>query len=106
MSSCCARRTDRADHLLFLDGHAAGVIEAKREGETLVGVEHQSAKYVDGPARRARAGGRGRARVRLGGLYGTIGETVASGGDRMPHVAQTGDPVVPKKAGNKCVWLH
>lgn len=38
----------RADYLLFLDGHAAGVIEAKKEGETLTGVEHQSAKYVDG----------------------------------------------------------
>ena len=38
----------RADYLLFLDGRAAGVIEAKKEGETLVGVEWQSAKYVDG----------------------------------------------------------
>jgi type I restriction enzyme, R subunit len=38
----------RADYLLFLDGRAAGVVEAKKEGETLVGVEHQSAKYVDG----------------------------------------------------------
>ncbi len=38
----------RADYLLFLDGHAAGVVEAKKEGETLTGVEHQSAKYVDG----------------------------------------------------------
>jgi type I restriction enzyme R subunit len=38
----------RADYLLFLDGHAAGVVEAKKEGETLIGVEHQSAKYVDG----------------------------------------------------------
>src|SRR4051794_11851291 len=38
----------RADYLLFLDGHAAGVVEAKKEGETLTGVEHQSAKYVEG----------------------------------------------------------
>jgi type I restriction enzyme R subunit len=38
----------RADYLLFLDGRAAGVVEAKKEGETLVGVEWQSAKYVDG----------------------------------------------------------
>src|SRR5687768_5493442 len=38
----------RADYLLFLDGRAAGVVEAKKEGETLTGVEHQSAKYVDG----------------------------------------------------------
>jgi len=29
----------RADYLLFLDGHAAGVIEAKKEGETRTGVE-------------------------------------------------------------------
>ena len=38
----------RADYLLFLDGHPAGVIEAKKEGETLIGVEHQSAKYAAG----------------------------------------------------------
>ena len=38
----------RADYLLFLDGRAAGVVEAKKEGETLTGVEWQSAKYVDG----------------------------------------------------------
>ena len=38
----------RADYLLFLDGRAAGVIEAKKQGETLTGVEHQRAKYVDG----------------------------------------------------------
>jgi type I restriction enzyme, R subunit len=38
----------RADYLLFLDQRAAGVIEAKKEGETLIGVEWQSAKYVDG----------------------------------------------------------
>ncbi len=38
----------RADYLLFLDGVAAGVVEAKKVGETLTGVEWQSAKYVDG----------------------------------------------------------
>jgi type I restriction enzyme, R subunit len=38
----------RADYLLFLDGRAAGIVEAKKEGETLTGVEWQSAKYVDG----------------------------------------------------------
>jgi type I restriction enzyme R subunit len=38
----------RADYLLFLDRRAAGVIEAKKEGETLTGVEWQSSKYVDG----------------------------------------------------------
>jgi type I restriction enzyme R subunit len=38
----------RADYLLFVDKAAAGVIEAKKEGETLTGVEWQSAKYVDG----------------------------------------------------------
>ncbi len=38
----------RADYLLFLGGAAAGVVEAKKEGETLTGVEWQSAKYVDG----------------------------------------------------------
>ena len=38
----------RADYLLFLDGRPAGTVEAKKEGETLTGVEWQSAKYVDG----------------------------------------------------------
>ncbi|CAN5165020.1 type I restriction-modification enzyme R subunit C-terminal domain-containing protein [soil metagenome] len=38
----------RADYLLFVDGAAAGVVEAKKEGETLTGVEWQSTKYVDG----------------------------------------------------------
>src|SRR3954453_1932600 len=33
----------RADYLLFLDGRATGVVEAKKEGETLTGVEWQSA---------------------------------------------------------------
>ena len=38
----------RADYLLFLDGHAVGIVEAKKEGETLTGVEWQDARYVDG----------------------------------------------------------
>ena len=37
-----------ADYLLYVDGQAAGVIEAKKEGETLSGVEIQSAKYTNG----------------------------------------------------------
>lgn len=35
------------DYLLFIDGKAAGVIEAKREGVTLSGVAEQSARYMD-----------------------------------------------------------
>jgi|SRR5579875_1845999 len=35
------------DYLLFLNGQPAGVIEAKAEGTTLVGVDHQSGKYVE-----------------------------------------------------------
>jgi len=38
----------RADYLLFVDAEAVGVIEAKKEGETLTGVAWQTAKYVDG----------------------------------------------------------
>jgi len=38
----------RVDYLLFLGGRPAGVIEAKPEGTTLVEVEHQRGKYVDG----------------------------------------------------------
>src|SRR5215831_18426859 len=34
-----------ADYLLFVDGKALGVIEAKREGETLTHVERQTEKY-------------------------------------------------------------
>ena len=37
-----------ADYLLYIDGKAAGVIEAKKEGATLTGVETQSAKYTQG----------------------------------------------------------
>jgi type I restriction enzyme, R subunit len=38
----------RADYLLYLDGRAAGAIEAKRAGTTLTGVEFQSTKYAEG----------------------------------------------------------
>lgn len=37
------------DYLLFVDGKAAGVIEAKKTGVTLSGVAEQSAKYMVGP---------------------------------------------------------
>jgi len=37
-----------ADYLLYVDGKAAGIIEAKKAGSTLTGVEIQSAKYSKG----------------------------------------------------------
>ncbi len=37
-----------ADYLLYVDGRAAGVIEAKKAGNTLTGVEIQSDKYKTG----------------------------------------------------------
>lgn len=37
-----------ADYLLFADGQAVGVIEAKQEGSTLIGVEIQTQKYSEG----------------------------------------------------------
>ena len=37
-----------ADYLLYVDGQAAGVIEAKKVGVTLTGVELQSARYKQG----------------------------------------------------------
>ncbi|OQW87913.1 MAG: type III restriction endonuclease subunit R [Rhodoferax ferrireducens] len=37
-----------ADYLLYIDAKAAGVIEAKKEGSTLTGVEVQSARYAQG----------------------------------------------------------
>jgi type I restriction enzyme, R subunit len=37
-----------ADYLLYIDGRAAGVIEAKKVGSTLTGVEVQSARYAKG----------------------------------------------------------
>jgi len=38
----------KADYLLYLDGKAIGVVEAKKQGATLKGVESQSAKYSQG----------------------------------------------------------
>ncbi len=38
--------TGPADYLLFIDGKACGVIEAKREGTDLGGVSEQSARYA------------------------------------------------------------
>ena len=37
-----------ADYLLYVDGKAAGVIEAKKEGVPLTGVEIQAVKYSEG----------------------------------------------------------
>jgi type I restriction enzyme R subunit len=37
-----------ADYRLYIDGKAAGVIEAKKQGATLTGVEAQSARYAQG----------------------------------------------------------
>src|SRR4051812_44358748 len=37
-----------ADYLLFVDAKAAGVVEAKKVGTTLTGVETQSEKYSAG----------------------------------------------------------
>lgn len=37
-----------ADYLLYVDGKAAGVVEAKKVGTTLTGVEVQAEKYADG----------------------------------------------------------
>ena len=39
---------DAADYLLFLDGKAVGVVEAKPEGTTLGGVSGQTLKYTTG----------------------------------------------------------
>jgi type I restriction enzyme R subunit len=37
-----------ADDLQYVDGKAAGVIEAKKQGATLTGVEAQSGRYAQG----------------------------------------------------------
>lgn len=39
---------DFADNLLYVDGKAVGVIEAKKQGATLTGVEIQSGRYAQG----------------------------------------------------------
>src|SRR6478752_7426842 len=41
-------KTGEADYMLYADGKAVGVVEAKPEGHTLTGVETQSAKYTTG----------------------------------------------------------
>jgi len=40
-----------ADYLLYVDGKAVGVVEAKPVGHTLKGVEGQAASYSDGLAK-------------------------------------------------------
>ena len=45
----------QCDYLLFVDGKAAGVIEAKKTGVTLSGVAEQSEKYTE--VTQSRAGG-------------------------------------------------
>src|ERR1700680_1026162 len=37
-----------ADYMLYVDGQAGGVVEAKKEGSTLTGFEIQTAKYSEG----------------------------------------------------------
>ena len=37
-----------ADYVLYVDGRIVGVIEAKREGTALIGVEQQTRKYAEG----------------------------------------------------------
>lgn len=37
-----------ADYLLFVNGRAAGAIEARKEGSTLTGFERQTQKYSEG----------------------------------------------------------
>lgn len=41
-------KTGFADYLLFVDGKALGVVEAKKVGTTLSGVEDQSGRYAAG----------------------------------------------------------
>ena len=40
-----ALKAGEADYLLFVDRKAVGTVEAKKLGQTLIGVEEQSAKY-------------------------------------------------------------
>jgi type I restriction enzyme R subunit len=41
-------KTGEPDYTLFVDSRAIGTVEAKPQGDTLTGVEEQSAKYVSG----------------------------------------------------------
>jgi type I restriction enzyme R subunit len=43
--------TGFADYMLYVDGKAAGVVEAKPEGHSLTGVEIQSANQMYSPKR-------------------------------------------------------
>lgn len=43
-----ARGHGEADYLLFVNGQAAGAIEAKKQGSTLIGFETQTQKYSEG----------------------------------------------------------
>ena len=43
-----SKEVGEADYVLFVDGKAVGVIEAKKEGEPLMGKEPQTAKYSEG----------------------------------------------------------
>ena len=50
-------KTGFADYMLFVDRQAVGIVEAKKEGTTLGGVDTQSKKYLDGlPAHVQRVG--------------------------------------------------
>ena len=60
--------TGATDYLLFVDREAVGTIEAKKVGETLIGVEEQSAKY-----RMGLPGGLPAARIPLPFSYETTG---------------------------------
>jgi len=61
-------KTGAADYLLYTDGKATGVVEAKPEGHTLTGVETQSAKYTEGlPKNRAARSGQAGPRNRFYG---------------------------------------
>src|SRR5438270_2389474 len=60
--------TGAADYLLFVNREAVGTIEAKKVGETLIGVEEQSAKY-----RMGLPGGLPAARIPLPFSYDTTG---------------------------------
>ena len=49
VAACSFRMgTEEADYLLYVDGKAIGVVEAKKLGATLTGVETQSDKYTVG----------------------------------------------------------
>jgi type I site-specific restriction endonuclease len=43
-----AMKAEEADYLLFVDSSPMGVVEAKKEGDTLTGVEIQTTKYSEG----------------------------------------------------------